>query len=163
MKPRNRPRLLVLLLLALTAVLPACNNRSWETGRNSSDLPTGTLEIEGDEPLVLEVDLALTGRAQARGLMEVEEIPDDYGMVFLWSDSGKHGFYMKDTLIPLDIAWWNADGEIVDIQTMEPCTEDPCRTYVPAENHIGAVEVNAGLLESKGVEVGDRVTLTRAT
>ena len=163
MKPRNRPHHVVLLLLALTTLLPACNNRSWETGRNSSDLPTGTLEIQGDEPLVLEVDLALTAKAQARGLMEVEEIPDDYGMVFLWSDSGKHGFYMKDTLIPLDIAWWNAEGEIVDIQTMDPCTEDPCKTYVPAGNPIGAVEVNAGLLESKGVEVGDRVTLTRAT
>lgn len=163
MKPRNRLHQLILPVLVLSAVLPACNNRSWETGRNSSDLPTGTLEIEGGEPLVLEVDLALTSNAQARGLMEVEEIPDDYGMVFLWADPGQHGFYMKNTLIPLDIAWWNAEGEIVDIQTMEPCTADPCRTYVPADTHIGAVEVNAGLFASKGVEVGDRVTLTRAT
>lgn len=163
MKPRNPLHPLVMLLLALTAVLPACNNRSWETGRNSSDLPTGTLVINGDNPLVLEVDLALTSKAQARGLMKVEEIPDDYGMVFLRSDSGKHGFHMKNTLIPLDIAWWNTDGAIVDIQTMEPCTEEPCKTYVPADTHIGAVEVNAGLLESEGVEVGDKVTLTRAT
>lgn len=162
MKPCNLARLAVLLLLAASAVLPACN-RSWETGRNSSDLPTGTLEIAGDERLVLDVDLALTSRTQARGLMEVEEIPDDYGMVFLWSDSGRHSFYMKDTLIPLDIAWWNAEGEIVDIQTMQPCTEEPCRTYVPADTHVGAVEVNAGLLERAGVEVGDKVTLTRAT
>lgn len=163
MKPRNRLHPVVLLLLALTAVLPACNNRSWEAGRNSSDLPTGTLEIKGDETLVLEVDLALTSKAQARGLMEVEQISDDYGMVFLWSDSRKHGFYMKNTLIPLDIAWWDAEGEIVDIQTMQPCTEDPCKTYVPADTHVGAVEVNAGLLEEAGVEVGDKVTLTRAT
>ncbi len=162
MKPHNPHHLALFILFAITAVLPACN-RSWETGRNSSDLPTGTLEIAGEERLVLEVDLALTGAAQARGLMEVEKIPDDYGMVFLWSDSAKHSFYMKDTLIPLDIAWWNAEGEIVDIQTMQPCTEDPCKTYVPADTHVGAVEVNAGLLEEAGVEVGDKVTLTRAT
>jgi uncharacterized membrane protein (UPF0127 family) len=162
MKPRNPPRLSVFLLFAVLAVLSACN-RSWETGRNSSDLPKGTLEIAGDERLVLEVDLALTGSAQARGLMEVEQIPDDYGMVFLWSDSAKHSFYMKNTLIPLDIAWWDGEGNIVDIQTMQPCTEDPCKTYVPADTHVGAVEVNAGLLEEAGVEVGDKVTLTRAT
>lgn len=162
MKPRNRPRLGLFLLFAVIAVLPACN-RSWETGRNSGDLPRGTLEIAGDERLVLEVDLALTIDTQARGLMDVEEIPDDYGMVFLWSDSAKHAFYMKDTLIPLDIAWWNAEGEIVDIQTMQPCTSDPCQTYVPAGTHVGAVEVNAGLLKEAGVEVGDKVTLTRAS
>jgi uncharacterized membrane protein (UPF0127 family) len=162
MKPHNPPRLAVFLLFAVVAVVPACN-RSWETGRNSGDLPKGTLEIEGEKRLILEVDLALTGAAQARGLMEVEEIPDDYGMVFLWSDSAKHSFYMKDTLIPLDIAWWDAEGDIVDIQTMTPCTDDPCKTYVPAHAHVGAIEVNAGLFEEWGVEVGDKATLTRAT
>ncbi len=161
MKPRNRPRPAVVLLLVL-AVLPAACGRSWEDGTSSEELPQGTLEIGDNDPLVLQVDLALNSRTQAQGLMEVEEIPNDYGMVFLWSDTGTHSFYMKNTLIPLDIAWWDEDGRIVDIQTMQPCTEDPCQTYVPAAEHIGAVEVNAGLLEAAGIEVGDPVRLTRA-
>ncbi|CAN5815842.1 hypothetical protein BH23ACT12_BH23ACT12_02970 [soil metagenome] len=161
MKPRNRRYPVPFMLLAL-ALLPAACGRSWEDGRNSRELPQGVLQIGDDNPLVLEVDLALTSKVQARGLMEVEEIADDYGMVFLWSDTGNHSFSMKDTLIPLDIAWWDEDGRIVDIQTMQPCTEDPCRAYTAAVPHMGAVEVNAGLLESAGIEVGDRVRLTRA-
>lgn len=161
MKQRNRSHLVQVLLLVL-AVLPAACGRSWEDGASSGELPQGVLEIGDDDPLVLEVDLALTSRSQARGLMEVEEIPDGYGMVFLWSDTGTHSFHMKNTLIPLDIAWWDEDGRIVDIQTMQPCTQDPCRTYTPAAEHIGAVEVNAGLLGSAGIEVGDLVRLISA-
>lgn len=161
MKPHNRHYLLPVLLLILSVLAAACG-RSWEDGTSSEELPQGVLEIGDDDPLVIEVDLALTNRDQAKGLMEVEEIPDEYGMVFLWSDSGTHSFYMKNTLIPLDIAWWDEDGRIVDIQTMQPCIEDPCATYAPAAEHIGAVEVNAGLLESAGIEVGDPVRLTRA-
>ena len=158
MKRRNWPRL-ILFLLALATLAAGCGRSSWEDGRNSRGLTKGVLEMGAGDPLVLDVELALTSDAQAKGLMGVEEIPDDYGMVFLWSDAGVHSFYMKNTLIPLDIAWWNEQGEIVDIQTMEPCTADPCRTYVPAEPHIGAVEVNAGVLEEAGIEVGDPVRL----
>ena len=91
--------------------------------------------------------------------MNVEQLPDDYGMVFLWASSGRHSFWMKNTLIPLDIAWWNGDMRIVDIQTMTPCTREPCSSYMPAADHVGAVEVKAGLLGSSGVKVGDPVEL----
>jgi uncharacterized membrane protein (UPF0127 family) len=161
MNPSNR-RYAALFLLLLT--LGSCSREGVpETASTSpaGDLPEGTLVISGDDRLELEVDLALNSATQAKGLMNVEEIPDDYGMVFLWSDTSVHSFYMKNTLIPLDIAWWDAEGKIVDIQTMEPCTADPCRTYTPAAPHVAAVEVNAGLLEEAGVEVGDRVKLER--
>ena len=157
MNPSNRTGLALLVLLLL---LGSCS-RSPETQapRPSGDLPRGTLTIEGNDPLELQVDLALDPNTQAKGLMNVEEIPDDYGMVFMWSDTSIHSFHMKNTLIPLDIAWWDADGRIVDIQTMQPCTADPCLSYTPAGPHVAAVEVNAGLLKEAGVEVGDKVKL----
>lgn len=159
MKPSNRTRLALVVLL----LLPGSCSRSPETGgfRPAGDLPRGTLTIQGEDPLKLQVDLALNPNTQAKGLMNVEEIPDDYGMVFLWSDTSVHSFHMKNTLIPLDIAWWDADGKIVDIQTMEPCTADPCRSYTPAAPHVAAVEANAGLLKEAGVRVGDTVKLER--
>lgn len=142
----------------LLVLLAACGGSGQEPGVTEG-LPRGTLTIEADQKLVLNVDLALTVEAQARGLMGVKDLPDDYGMVFAWAEPGIHAFYMKNTLIPLDIAWWNEDLEIIDIQTMQPCTADPCRTYVPAARHTAAVEVAAGRLESAGVKVGDRVRL----
>lgn len=155
MKPRHRRSPIWILLLGLLA---ACGGSAQDPGVTAG-LPRGTLTIGADRKLVLNVDLALTVEAQARGLMGVKELPRDYGMVFAWAEPGIHTFYMKNTLIPLDIAWWNEEMEIVDIQTMQPCTADPCRTYVPAAQHTGAVEVAAGLLESSGVKVGDRVRL----
>lgn len=156
MKRRNLTPLIFCLLI-LMAAMPACGRPEF-TGLVGG-LPIGTLRIEAGDPLVLDVELAATTAAQARGLMGVEKLPEDYGLVFAWADTGIHSFYMKDTLVPLDIAWWNKDGKIVDIQTMEPCIADPCRIYVPAGEHTSAVEVKAGLMKSAGVEVGDRVVL----
>jgi uncharacterized protein len=149
-------------LIVFLLMLGSCSPPPGEDpAQPAGDLPRGTLVIGKEDPLELQVDLALNSQAQAKGLMNVTEIPDDYGMVFLWSDTSSHTFYMKNTLIPLDIAWWDEDGRIVDIQTMQPCTADPCRTYSPAAPHVAAVEVKAGLLKKAGIEVGDPVKLER--
>jgi len=66
---------------------------------------------------------------------------------------------MKDTLIPLSVAFWDEDGWIVGIQDMEPCTEDPCPTYGSPEPYVGALEVNEGFFAEHGVTTGDRIEL----
>ncbi len=149
---RGHVSLLFLALLVFAAWSSTPPEQQVEAG-----LPQGTLRM--GERLTLDVELALTAPAQAKGLMNVDHVPNDYGMVFLWSTPGVHAFHMKNTLIPLDIAWWDEDGKIVDIQTMTPCTADPCPTYTPPAEHIAAVEVTAGLLRSEGIRVGDTVTL----
>lgn len=152
-------RALPCLAATIVIALAGCRAPAPPDAAVVGGMPSATLRLSGEQPLTLEVELALTPVHQARGLMEVSEIPDTYGMVFLWSEPGLHAFFMKNTLIPLDIAWWNDRGEIVDIQTMTPCTEDPCTLYEPAEEHIAAVEVNAGLLAANGVRVGDTAQL----
>ena len=67
---------------------------------------------------------------------------------------------MKDTLIPLSIAFWDDDGRIISILDMDPCDADPCPTYGPDEPFVGAVEVDRGGSRTDGVTVGDRVELT---
>jgi uncharacterized protein len=62
---------------------------------------------------------------------------------------------MKDTLIPLSIAFYGADGRIVRILDMEPCRRDPCPVYDPHATYRGALEVNQGEFRRWGVEVGD--------
>jgi len=67
---------------------------------------------------------------------------------------------MKDTLIPLDVAFWDSKGRIVATLTMTPCRTDSCPVYQPATTYVSSVEMNAGLLAARGIRPADKVTLT---
>ena len=77
-------------------------------------------------------------------------------MLFVYDAPTDATFHMKDTLIPLDVAFWDADGTINSIVSMEPCPEEPCPTYAAAGPFVCALEMRAGWFERNGVEVGDR-------
>jgi hypothetical protein len=150
----TRPALLVLS----AAILTACGGSAAPV----EGLPSGALAIDtGAGEVRFQVSIAETTEARTRGLMGVEELADDSGMVFLELQPVQSGFWMKNTLIPLSIAFWDESGEILAILDMEPCLKDPCELYNPGVSWIGAVEVNQGIFEERGVEVGDRVSLER--
>ena len=102
---------------------------------------------------------AYTRRARSRGLMHRRHLPARAGMVFRFGAPSRGGFYMKNTLIPLSIAFFDAGGTVVDVLDMPPCTSDPCPTYVPRAAYIGALEVNRGFFDVVGLERGWRVQL----
>ena len=115
---------------------------------------------EGDADAVLRVDavVADTPDARARGLMGVTSVPDGAGMLFAFPDAtgpGRPGFWMLDTLVPLDIAF-AADGVVVGVATMQPCATAPCPVTHPGVDYDVALEVAAGVLDAAGIGVGDR-------
>jgi uncharacterized membrane protein (UPF0127 family) len=67
---------------------------------------------------------------------------------------------MKDTLIPLSIAFYSVDGRILKILDMEPCKADPCPLYDPGVSYRGALEVNQGAFAGWGISEGDRLRIT---
>ena len=71
-------------------------------------------------------------------------------MLFVFEETTDGGFWMKDTLIALDIAFFDSGGAFVDVLTMEPCTEDPCPVYHPSGTYRYAVEALAGDLRFVG-------------
>mgnify|MGYP001817915683 CR=1 FL=1 len=102
-----------------------------------------TIEIEvGDE--TWPVALADTADLRRQGLMGVTDLGGLRGMLFSWPDDTTGGFWMKDTLIPLDIAFFAADGSLVDLLSMVPCEADPCPSYRPSGSYRSALEVPAG-------------------
>jgi hypothetical protein len=120
------------------------------------------VEIEtGEETVRVPVEVAETASQRELGLMHRRELAADAGMVFLFDEDQTSGFWMKNTLIPLSIAFYDAQGRIVRILDMEPCREDPCPSYEPGAAYRGALEVNKGAFRRWGVEAGDRVTLVR--
>ena len=74
-----------------------------------------------------------------------DSLPRQSGMLFVFESEHKHGFWMKNTLIPLDMIWINRDSRIVDIKTATPCVSDPCPTYQPIADSLYVLEINAGL------------------
>jgi hypothetical protein len=83
---------------------------------------------------------------RAQGLMGVEHLGDLDGMLFVFSQEALGGFWMKGTLIPLDIAFFDDDRTFVDMLSMVPCTADPCPSYVPEAPFSWALETPAGAL-----------------
>jgi uncharacterized membrane protein (UPF0127 family) len=82
----------------------------------------------------------------ARGLMGVEDFGDVDGMLFAFEEESFTGFWMKDSPVPLDIAFFDHEGILVDAFTMEPCEADPCPVYMASGPFAWALETPAGLL-----------------
>lgn len=110
----------------------------------------------------LRVEIAGDNASRAKGLMGVASLPPNQGMAFVWDAPTEGTFWMKDTLIPLSIAFVGQDGRVVTIRDMSPCEADPCTTYAATAPYTWAVEANAGWFERHGVEVGDEASLRYA-
>lgn len=89
------------------------------------------------------------------------ELPSDQGMAFVFERRTTDPFWMKDTLVPLSIAFWDERNRVVAILDMPPCRNDLCPTFGPDQPYIGAVEANLGYFRDRGIEVGDHVELTQ--
>jgi uncharacterized membrane protein (UPF0127 family) len=153
------------LTLLLLLVLGACGDGGGGAAGEPSpetSFPIATALLDnGEESTLLTVEVAETPEQHERGLMGRESLPDDRGMVFVFFEERETGFWMKDTSIPLSIAYFDADGTIVRILDMEPCEKDPCPVYDPGVPYMGALEVNQGSFAEWDISEGDSIRLTR--
>jgi uncharacterized membrane protein (UPF0127 family) len=101
------------------------------------------------------VELARTTQEQETGLMGRLSVPDETGMLFIFPNSGRIGFWMKDTPLALSIAFITQDGKIVDIQDMAPYSLD---IHQPNQDYLYALEVAQGYYAKRGVKPGDTFT-----
>ena len=126
------------------------------------DLPEAVVTITAADEQEVRVDAKVADDpdTRRRGLMQVTDLPDGVGMLFLFPDERRGGFWMWNTPIPLDIAFADADGEILAVLAMDPC-EDPdpsaCPRYDPGVPYHLALEVRQGWLDAHGVGVGDHL------
>jgi uncharacterized membrane protein (UPF0127 family) len=104
---------------------------------------------------VVAVEIARTGAERARGLMQRARLAPDAGMLFLFDETAVHEFWMKDTLIPLDMIFISEDGRIAGIVARATPGDLSPRTAGGPTRYV--LEVNGGWAEARGVAVGDRV------
>lgn len=125
--------------------------------------PFDTAEIRlvppDGEGITMPVYVADEPAEQRQGLMGVTDLPRDAGMVFLFPEDRDGGFWMKNTLLPLSIAYFRADGTVVSVLAMEPCEADPCPSYPPGGRYRHALEVHQGRFGALGFDDEWRVEL----
>ena len=89
-----------------------------------------------------------------------ESLDENEGMLFVFDREEKHSFWMKNTLIFLDIVWMNSAGEIVEIsENTPPCVADSCPSYVPEEPAKYVLEISAGQTQKTSVRIGNRAII----
>jgi uncharacterized protein len=107
--------------------------------------------------VTVRLEVAADPATRARGLMGRREVPEGTGMVFLYPQDVAESFWMKNTLVPLSIAYVAGDGRVVSVAEMTPCAADPCPSYAPAGRYRYAVELAAGAFAAARVGPGARV------
>ena len=138
-------------LFAAMLVCPACAAQPV-----TNTTPTVTLEGHA-----FTVEIASTPAEQEHGLMDRTSMPVGHGMLFVFPDSQPRTFWMKNTLIPLDILFFDAEHHLVTIQAdAQPCKADPCQLYPSDTSARYVLELNAGTAAKLGARKGDVITFS---
>lgn len=135
------------------------------TNISSSDVkipnfPKGRLRIYDEEKeLIIPIEIANRPELWSFGLMFREDISWEYGMLFVFPTDESAGFWMKNTYVPLDIAFIDSNKTIFNIQRMLPCTDDDCPVYYSPKPYRYALEVKAGFFEKFGFREGSKIQI----
>ncbi len=137
-------------------------------GSSGAPRPTPAETISGPRAVlpsgaVYRLELATVPEDLAQGLMYRENLPERTGMLFLFAEPSPHHFWMKNTMIPLDIVWLDDAGRVIFVSVdTPPCKADPCPTYgtdVPVRR---VLEIAGGMAKKEGVVVGSRIEILDA-
>jgi uncharacterized protein len=127
----------------------------------AQDMPPGAKK-PGDFPrakltagmFVIDAAVASTDADREQGLMYRTKLAPNEGMLFVFNERAVHCFWMKNTLIPLSIAFIRADGTVTDIDEMDAETEN---NHCPRNNGVYALEMSKGWFSSKGIQPGMKI------
>lgn len=104
------------------------------------------------------VELALTPQERERGLMFREYLDLDKGMLFVFEEEKEYPFWMKNTLIPLDIIWINSQKVVVFMKkNVQPCKEKNCEIITPNKKAKYILEIKAGISDQINIKIGDKL------
>ena len=136
-----------LLLITLYAGFAACAPQKLETAVLS-------IERAGLSPVEITVEVARTEEERAKGLMHRKELPDGKGMIFIFDRDQQLSFWMKNTVIPLSIAFIASDGRIIEIKDMQPLDLNSVKS---SRSVRYALETPQGWFGQTGIKPGDMV------
>lgn len=143
----------LVLTLSLFFLLSGCSF----FGLFGNKIETKELTLQTQNKTIkLNVEIADSPEEREKGLMERDKLEEGKGMLFVFEDEAPRAFWMKNTLISLDVIFFNGRKEVIEtIQFMKPCKEAQCPSYRGNLPAMYALEVPAGFVQEKGVKAGD--------
>ena len=145
LRPTLAGAILVLLLIACGAA-PKASVTPTATPGPRAVLPSGR---------TYSLEVVRTPEEQAQGLMFRESLPERTGMLFPFTDKGVHHFWMKNTMIPLDMVWMDPEGKVIFVSAnTPPCKADPCPSYGPDSPAASVLEIAGGNAARENISVG---------
>ena len=152
----QKKRLTLIIAISLIIILTV-----WfvfGSGGNNSEMKKGTIVLKNsnDEEYELTVEIADEDEERKEGLMNRDSLCENCGMLFVYEEDVLGSFWMKNTSIPLSIAFIAEDGTINEIQQMEPNTKE---SHFPSDRYRYALEVNQGYFSERNIEAGDMVDI----
>lgn len=141
------------LLLILTL---ACAQRTPTPSPATTMAAANAQRIVLPDHFVVAVEVASDDEMRSQGLMYRDHLTDDRGMIFLFTQAGEYPFWMKNTLIPLDMIWMDSQHRIVHIaHDVQPCKADPRPNYPPNAQALSVLELAAGVAAKHHLANGD--------
>ena len=157
-------RLISVLVVLSAAFLIGCSGDEEGAALKAEEYSTGTVTIRNSagEEFTFGVEIPLTEEGFRKGLMSRERLNDDEGMLFIFEGDAERSFWMKNTLIDLDMLFIGSDFEIKKIRNAVPCVEDPCPHYESGVPVRYVLEIRGGLADELSVTEGDLVEIGSA-
>lgn len=149
------------LVFAAAGVLVGCQGGPAPSAAVRTPAETAGGRVALPSGAIYKVELARSEGELAQGLMYRESLAEKTGMLFLFPyDDDSHKFWMKNTLIPLDIIWLDASGRVLFVSAnTPPCRADPCPNYGPDFAIASVLEIAGGMAEKEKVTVGSTIRL----
>lgn len=142
-----------MVILSLSLLLLASCGDPPQGNLAQQGLPFRTITLSsGDRKLAVRAEIARTVEERSIGLMYRTELPQGSGMLFVFEQEIPMSFWMKNTLIPLDIIFFDSTGKYVSTLTMNPCLWDPCPLYDSAGPAQYVLEIPAGTVQEQGID-----------
>jgi hypothetical protein len=135
-----------LLLSALCLIVSLISAAHAQTPMPRMELTAGFYRIEAE--------VAANQKNRMQGLMHRRSMPPNEGMIFVFPQDERHCMWMRNTFLPLSVAFLDSEGRILNIEDMEPQTEDSHCAAAPARF---ALEMNKGWFAGKGIKPGQRI------
>ncbi len=127
------------------------------SGSTTAQPAKAAVELHGQR---FSVELATDDASRQHGLMMRTTLAPDHGMLFVFPHIGPQAFWMKNTLIPLDILYFDAERRLVSMQLgVPPCKADPCPTYPSDAPALYVLELSAGTARRIGAKPGDALKI----
>jgi Uncharacterized conserved protein len=156
-----KDRLLLIAVVVFSAAVSCRPNQPAPSQASAPAAPSGAhAAVVLPDKSVIEIELATDDATRQQGLMDRESIDPGKGMLFIFPMSGEYPFWMKNTMVPLDMIWIDEARTVVHIASgVPPCTADPCPSYPPGKMAKYVLELKAGEAAAHHLKDGDVVEM----